>query len=385
MQLDVPSKSATGAAGDSRHDEASPTAPLIRVASVPASHVYVRHLSSPDGVDDGVRRLADPVSRAANVADTSTPSPWWPPAMLDAEWVRRHHDDFDVFHIHFGFDARTPDELTALVSELDRWRKPLVLTVHDLRNPHHVGRQEHDDQLDVLVPAADGLVTLTTGAAAEIASRWRTWPVVVPHPHVVEIDDMARRQATRDADLGGVRRVGLHLKSVRAGMAPLTVLPALVNAVEALDDTVLRVDGHTELLDRTGSAYDRDVADMVRRLGDRIDLRIHDYFSDDELWDYLASLDVSVLPYRFGTHSGWLEACRDLGTRVVAPSCGYYADQGPVDTYLLDEDLFDATSLERAVERAVRRRARPVTPTQRERQRLDIALAHRRLYETVLA
>ena len=34
---------------------------------------------------------------------------------------------------------------------------------------------------------------------------------------------------------------------------------------------------------------------------------------DDELWDYLQSLDVSVLPYRFGTHSGWLEACHDLG------------------------------------------------------------------------
>ena len=44
-----------------------------------------------------------------------------------------------------------------------------------------------------------------------------------------------------------------------------------------------------------------------------LDLRVHDFLADDALWDYLAVLDVSVLPYRFGTHSGWLEACRDLG------------------------------------------------------------------------
>ena len=56
---------------------------------------------------------------------------------------------------------------------------------------------------------------------------------------------------------------------------------------------------------------------------------MHDYFSDDELWDYLHALDVSVLPYRFGTHSGWLEACHDLGTTVVAPTCGFYAEQRP--------------------------------------------------------
>ena len=68
-----------------------------------------------------------------------------------------------------------------------------------------------------------------------------------------------------------------------------------------------------------------------------LDLRVHDYFTDDELWRYLSSLDVSVLPYRFGTHWGWLEACRDLGTAVIAPTCGYFADQAPVLSYQHDE------------------------------------------------
>ena len=70
---------------------------------------------------------------------------------------------------------------------------------------------------------------------------------------------------------------------------------------------------------------------------------------------------MSVLPYRFGTHSGWLEACRDLGTTVVAPDCGYYADQGPVLTYRMDEHRYDADSL--APPSSLRARTLPRRPT----------------------
>ena len=54
------------------------------------------------------------------------------------------------------------------MAALRRHDKPLVLTVHDLRNPHHDTAQLHDAQLGVLVPAADALITLTPGAAATI-------------------------------------------------------------------------------------------------------------------------------------------------------------------------------------------------------------------------
>ena len=90
---------------------------------------------------------------------------------------------------------------------------------------------------------------------------------------------------------------------------------------------------------------------------------------------------MSVLPYRFGTHSGWLEACRDLGTTVVAPDCGYFADQGPVLTYAMGEDRFDADSLRRraAHGRAATRRPRR-TSTRARRQRDEVAAAHLDLY-----
>ncbi|MCD9198723.1 glycosyltransferase family protein [Aeromicrobium wangtongii] len=356
--------------------DAEPTP--IRVASVPSSHVYVRHLSPPGDATDGVRRLPDPVPSGA-----APQSRWWPPAMLEADWVHAHHDDFDVFHIHFGFDARTPQQLTDLVDALGAHGKPLVLTVHDLRNPHHAGREEHDAQLDVLVPAAQALITLTPGAAAQIRHRWGRRAQVIGHPHVVELDDMARWRAMRTRHVPF--RIGLHVKSLRASMDPAAVLPALVRAADEIGDAVVQVDGHRDVLETAGARYDRRLADQVRSYGDRIDLRVHDYFDDQELWAYLASLDVSVLPYRFGTHSGWLEACRDLETQVIAPTCGYYAEQGPVHSYVMDEERWDEDSLVEAVHRAHRSRPSHVTVAERERQRYETALAHRTLYDTLLA
>jgi beta-1,4-mannosyltransferase len=107
---------------------------------------------------------------------------------------------------------------------------------------------------------------------------------------------------------------------------------------------------------------------------------VHDFFTDDELWAYLGSLDASVLPYRHGTHSGWLEACRDLGTSVVAPTCGHYADQAPVHSFVLEESEYDEESLVNAVRAAHDRPAPPVDLEERRRQREAVAAAHRDVY-----
>ena len=354
------------------------------VASVPAGHVYVRHIAAEDG--SGPVRLADPDPDGREAAATQR---WWPPVMLDPAWVATH--DFDVLHLHFGFDARSVEDLEALVAELRRRGRPLVFTVHDLRNPHHPDREAHDRQLDVLVPAAAQLVTLTTGAAAEIERRWGRKAVVLPHPHVVPFETMraaAARRAVRSR--GAVRapfRVGLHVKSLRAGMHPHPLVPTLVEAVADLPGAVLQVDAHRDVLDADGARLDAELSTMLRGYADRglLDLRVHDYFTDDELWAYLASLDVSVLPYRFGTHSGWLEACRDLGTAVIAPTCGYFADQAPVLSYGHDESGYDAASLVEAVRAAHAGRTAPApTVDERRRQRAAVAAAHDEVYAAAL-
>lgn len=352
------------------------TAGTIRVASVPAGHVYVRHLSPPEG--DRVVRLADPRPCGA----PSGSQRWWPPVMLSPDWVDEHAGTFDVFHLHFGFDAQSPSVLRELVEALRRNGKPFVYTVHDLANPHHHDEGEHRAQLDVLVPAADRLITLTPGAAEEITARWGRTALVLPHPHVVEPAGLVRPRPARDRFT-----VGVHAKSIRPNMDPLPVTRVLAHALSELPDAMLRIDCHPEIDDPESHWYAPGVLDELRELDreGRLELSVHDYFDDDALWDYLIGLDVSVLPYRFGTHSGWLEACHDLGTTVLAPSCGFYTQQRPCLTYGHDRRGLDAESLREAVRAAYDERPTwRAASEDRRAERLRIAREHEALYADLL-
>jgi hypothetical protein len=356
------------------------SARTIRVASVPADHVYVRHLSALQG-PDLVHRLTDPP-----VPGRQQASQWWPPVMLEPGWVREHQDEFDVFHLHFGFDAKSPEQLLELTRELREAGKPFVYTVHDLRNPHHSAADLHLAQLDVLIPAADAVITLTPGAAAFINRRWHRQPLVLPHPHVVELDRLASAQrgsTVRSAPFV----VGLHAKSLRASMDPLAVLKVLVDAISRLPDCVLTVNVHGEVMQESSSRYDQQLFDFLRRAdtaGD-LSLTVHDYLDDEALWAYLSGLDVSVLPYKFGTHSGWLEACYDLGTTVLAPTCGFYSEQHPCLSYRHDETGLDADSLRSAVFDAYENRPLwQADPDARQVEREALAEAHLRLYSELL-
>lgn len=361
----------------------SPQSRTIRVASVPSGHVYVRHLA-PERDLPGFPRIERLLDPDPDSPERPAGARWWPPAMLEGSWVRENRD-FDVLHLQFGFDARTPEQLQEWVDALHDTGRPLVYTVHDLRNPHHETRGLHDAQLDVLIHGADALITLTPGAAAEIRQRWGRDALVLPHPHVVDFDAMRRFQP-RPPSSGF--RVGVHVKSLRASMDPLPVIRTLCDALSEIPGAVLQVNGHRDVLLEDGDSYDPELTRFVREGHERgaIDLRVHDFMDDDALWQYLASLDVSVLPYRFGTHSGWLEACHDLGTSVVAPTCGYFRDQGEVFVYRHDEDGLDTESLVDALLRAHAAGPRPAyTVTERRTQRRAIAAAHASLYDSLVS
>jgi hypothetical protein len=349
---------------------------VIRVASVPENHVYVRHIGDPEG-RDRVVRLPDPLP-----AGCSDPGRWWPPVMLDPLWVTNNSEQFDVFHIHFGFDAVDPADLRRVVAQLKAMRKPLVYTVHDLRNPHHHDQTLHNDHLDVLIPSADELITLTPGAAHEIYARWGRVARVVAHPHVVPRRLLGCSRQPRHRFV-----IGLHVKSLRANMSPKPLVEQLLQSVVALDGAILRVDAHEDVFARGSTHHDPALCRLLRQgLKDgRLELHVHPCFTDDELWSYFMGLDISVLPYRFGTHSGWLEACYDLGTTVLAPSCGYYADQRPCLVYRLDGDRPDSASFDAALRWAFHRRPSwQPTSTERLRERRAIAATYREAYESSL-
>lgn len=349
----------------------------MRVASAPHGHVYIQHLADPDN-SDGVTRLPDPTP------ERSVPgAPWWPLVMLDVEWINDHAQDFDVFHLHFGFDAVAPAELQDIADALHANGKPLVYTVHDLRNPHQTDPSIHDAALDVLIPAADQLITLTRGAADEIERRWGRAATVIAHPHVVPLEVLDRPRETRETVT-----VGMHLKSMRTNMNPLPLLRTLLEEVRERDMTLV-VDVHPDVLTPGMTHYDPDVRDLLDNVQDRDDVRVHvhDIYSNDELWDYIAGLDLSVLAYRFGTHSGWLEVCYDLGTRVLAPSVGFYHQQHPGVL------RFDWDDHGRPVEGQIAEaldeleNLGPWLATRAERieQRRWIATAHAEIYQTAVA
>jgi len=345
------------------------SAPL-RVLHVPGDHDYVAHL-----LDDRV-----PGVEVVRSDDAGEAGPGWrPDPALEAAWVADHADRFDVLHLHFGFEGRTPEQLRALVAAVHGRGRRLVLTVHDLQNPHLPEQGSYDALLDVLVPAADALVTLTPGAAAEVRARWGRDCAVVPHPHVAPPAEVGRPHPARTP-----RVVGLHLKSLRANLVALPVLTALADAVDASPGTVLRVDVHEEALDPAFGRHDAGLVAWLRvaAAAGRVDLRAHDRFDDAGLRAYLRALDVSVLAYGHGTHSGWLELCHDLGVTVLTGHAGYLHEQQP----LVQVDLHDPGAVADGLRRALG--GLPGSAATREdrlAQRLDVAVAHRDLYRRALA
>lgn len=391
----------------------------ITVASVPASHVYIRHLQHPDDAARRteapeqpepresehlvVRRLPDPPSPRK---DTPTGAPWWPPAMLDPDWIAAH--DFDLMHVHFGFDAQTPEQLHEIFDALDAHGRPLIYTAHDLWNPHQEDPALHEAQLQVLFARARAVITLSDQAAEEIFTRWGVSAEVIPHPHVVDLE-LIRRYAESPRRRTEEFRLGVHLKSLRANMVGIEVLEAALAALREIPRAVLQVDLHHDVFDSSGTRHDARLVRWLKRQDpELLDLRVHDFFTDAELFDYLSSLHASLLPYRFGTHSGWMEAAHDLGTTVIAPDVGCYRSQGADFLYRWQDGRLDAASLTRAVQAAStqaasthaagaqsgsypagntpwRAPAAPARQDWREEQRRAIAAAHAQIYARALS
>ncbi|MET0965947.1 MAG: glycosyltransferase family 1 protein [Nakamurella sp.] len=350
----------------------------IRVASIPAAHPYVQHLAAPDGASV-VTRLPDPPP------DVSDPLPgqWWPPEMLRPDWVAAHDQEFDLVHLHFGFDAVEPAELHRWLGQLRRSGRPLVFTVHDLVNPHFTDQRLHRAQLDVLIPAAAELITLTPGAAAVINEEWGRTAEVVPHPHMFPLPNLGDRARK----VGETLLIGVHAKSLRANLDPLPVLIALDSAMKDVQGTRVRVDLHPDLLTRT----DQPATALRQWLQGKTDdtrwqVSVHERFTDDQLLDYLAGLDLCVLAYGFGTHSGWLEACVDVGTGVLVPSTGFYAEQHghPSFPRSATGDI-DQSGFTQALRQITKdpRRATPPRPD-RLAQRRQIAADHEQIYRRAL-
>lgn len=283
-------------------------------------------------------------------------------------------------HVHFGFDSTPPTVLRDVSDILTARRKPLVVTVHDLHNPHFADQREHLARLDVLIPAADAVVTLTAGAARAIEERWGRRATVLPHPHVLPEAAIGAPRPDRSTPV-----VAVHAKSLRANIDPLPVLEALLAAGDPSWQLRLDVDEDVHRSPRAGLLP----AECLDELADRgVDVRMHPRFTDDELVRYLTEIDALVLPYRFGTHSGWVEACHDAGVAAIVPRCGYLHEQHGDPSFEYGGD--PAAELRQAVEAGLLaaqhvRGGDPDRQRRRPAELRDVRREMTRLYRTALA
>ncbi|MDO5669997.1 MAG: glycosyltransferase family 1 protein [Corynebacterium sp.] len=323
---------------------------MCDVLSIPAGHVYTQAIKPAD-----VSFRPDP----------DIDGNWWPHPALDAHWWITTRDLPDLVHLHFGFDHLSVNDTRALIRALDRRGVPLVLTVHDLDNPHFTDQREHHAKLRLLIDAAAALITLTSDAAAHLPAGTH----VIGHPRVVA--DPPRATATGDA-------IGVFLKSLRANVITDPVFyRILARSVHRATGQPLRLHLHE----------DARTAHLVRALGAEqssglIDLRLHAPMSDATLHAAVGQCATVLLPYTRGTHSGWLEMCRDLGAVVAVPDCGMYAGQADDERGVAKYATGDPLDAARALIHLHEQGPLPYTGD-RAAQLQQIRAAHRAVYREV--
>lgn len=323
----------------------------MKVLSIPAEHPYTQAVRPAS-----VEYLPDP----------DIDGNWWPHPALSAEYWRDANwasvdpsQRPDVVHVHFGFEHFSPAEIRQFVGELP---VPLVVTVHDVENPHlaePAAQAEHRERLQILLDASDAVLTLTECAAAEVRERFGVADaVVVPHPRIA--DPVAAEREPRAA---------VFVKSLRSNV----VADARFYR-EVAQEVPLDVYAHDVAATAGLRAQLSDVA-----LHPNLALHVHEPMGDSELHAAIARATVCVLPYTRGTHSGWLEMCRDQGTNVAVPDIGCYAGQADTAAAVATYRAGDGASAGRAARELLRRGAVPLA-VDRDAQLAQVKRVHENIY-----
>ena len=308
-----------------------------RVAVLPAAHPAVRRIPGLDA--DGPVELVPVRPGVVNgktpaVARTAAEQDPADDASGDLHRDGNPLGGVDVAHVHFGYDYLAPDSTDDVVQHLVGVDVPMVLTVHDIVYPSDDDQQPHRGHTGTLVESANTVVTLTDVAARELWVRWGVQPLVIPHPRLLSEEEIsAAVRGSKHLRSTGSAVVGVLLERMGENIEGPELLDQLASAASGRSGAELRILVEAQAWrdacgeDSESGGHHR-VAELAAE-GDWAAVRLVRYESLDlsSLLAEVAALDVCVLPYRFATHSTWLELCRDLGVAPVFPAVGCLRDQ----------------------------------------------------------
>lgn len=363
----------------------------IRVAHIPGSHPYVSNISDVNISDVSMSGSPSFVTLADVIPAHRARGQWWPPVMFDPAWIESNADQFDVMHLHFGFESFSATHVASCIEALASVGRPLVFTVHDLENPQLFDQAPHRRHLDALLSGATLVTTLTDSAALEIFQRWGREATVIRHPHLLPLESTAA-DGVPDPRERPTAVVGMHLGDIRPGTDARGATTTLIDAIRLLRAGGVAVEAEVHVRTTVRDESARSAVAAACAGADGVRLIEHPRLSDDDLVRSLAALDACMLPYRHGTHSGWLELCFDLGVPVLGPTVGHWLDQHAEEGAVVGFDSRSVESLATGIMRALvnrhgmpRRAVRSRRRAQRIEQRGVIAREHAQVYRSALA
>lgn len=358
-----------------------------RVAVLPAAHPAVRRIT---GMESSNR--IELIGMVAGDVDGVSPPETEDPAQINDELPA----PVDVAHVHFGYDYLEPESAVGVVDHLSQAGVPMVLTVHDIVYPAADDARPHRGHTGTLVKAATRVLTLTEVAAQELWVRWGVEALVVPHPRLLDEDEISTA-VRAGKHLRGPEDsivVGVLLERMGENIQGPELLDLLAPVATGRRGAHLRIVVEAQAW-RDACGEDREsgghhlVAELAAE-GDWESVRLIRYEALDlgPVLAEFAALDVCVLPYRFATHSTWLELCRDLGVAPVLPAVGFLREQwfdrcDPAEHSGEVYDPRDPGSLTWAVRSAIDE-PRAVPPRVEGANPREVMAAHEQVYREAL-
>lgn len=231
---------------------------------------------------------------------------------------------FDLLHLQ-SLELTRLDAIERVLQRCELENKGVIFTLHDIGPLFPDPAGDFPLRIKVACRVARRVITLTNAAATEVERRFGVAPekvVVVPHGPVLAVShDLWQKPAPRNA----VFTIGMF-----GGVRPnRTFLTPAVNALHGLDQREVCVRLLTRGLNPIELAPTSEgfQLSVLAAADPRLSLELRPFPSDDEVAEFVQSLDLLVLPYLHGTHSGQLELALDLRTPVVAPRLGCYHAQ----------------------------------------------------------